>query len=129
MPDIIDVPVVVVGGGGCGLSLSSFLSDYGIGHYLFERHSGTSILPKAHYLNQRTMEILRQHRMADEIIAKGAPLKNFSKVAWATSLGGSGPMDRQVIHKRACFGGDDGSSKAEMYRYDYVPLLLCLSYM
>jgi 2,4-dichlorophenol 6-monooxygenase len=119
MSNIIDVPVIIIGGGGCGLTLSSFLSDYGIDHFLFERHTSTSIMPKAHYLNQRTMEILRQHNIADEIIKQSAPLKNFSQVAWATSLGGSEPVDRQVIHKRACFGGDDGSPKSEMYKYVY----------
>jgi 2,4-dichlorophenol 6-monooxygenase len=117
MASIVDVPVIIVGGGGCGLTLSSFLSNYGIDHLLFERHPGTSIMPKAHYLNQRTMEILRQHGMAHDILKQSAPLRNFSQVAWATSLGGSDPIDRQVIHKRACFGGDDGSPTAEMYKY------------
>jgi 2,4-dichlorophenol 6-monooxygenase len=116
MSSIIKVPVIIIGGGGCGLTMSSFLSDYGIDHFLFERHLGTSILPKAHVLSQRTMEILRQHNMADEITKQGAPLKNFSQVAWATSLGGSEPTDGQIIDKKACFGGDDGSAKAEMYK-------------
>lgn len=117
MADIIDVPVIIIGGGGCGLTLSSFLSDYGIDHFLFERHQGTSIVPKAHYLNQRTMEIFRQHAMADEINKQGAPLIYFSQVAWATSLGGPGEEDRQVIHKRGCFGGEDGSNKSNIYKY------------
>ena len=34
---------------------------------LVERHATTSNLPKAHYLNQRTMELLRQH--GDELAA------------------------------------------------------------
>ncbi|OUS82740.1 FAD-dependent monooxygenase, partial [Rhodococcus sp. NCIMB 12038] len=41
MPDIT-VPVLIVGGGGCGLSSSIFLSEHGIEHHLVERHSGTS---------------------------------------------------------------------------------------
>lgn len=117
MADVVNVPIIIIGGGGCGLALSSFLSDYGIEHFLFERHQSTSVVPKAHYLNQRTMEIFRQHTMADEIIKQGAPLINFSQVAWATSLGGSEREDRQVIHKRGCFGGDDGSNKANVYKY------------
>jgi 2,4-dichlorophenol 6-monooxygenase len=51
----IEVPVLIVGGGGCGLSSSIFLSDLGVDHLLIERHEGTSNLPKAHYLNQRSM--------------------------------------------------------------------------
>jgi 2,4-dichlorophenol 6-monooxygenase len=107
MVQIIEVPVIVVCGGSCGLTTSCFLSDFGVEHVLFERHATTSVLPKAHYLNQWTMEILRQHKMSDEIVSRGAPLKNFSHVAWATSFGGDGALDRRVIHKFACFGGDD----------------------
>jgi hypothetical protein len=44
---------------------SIFLSSHGVEHLLVERHDSTSNLPKAHYLNQRTMEIFRQHAVAD----------------------------------------------------------------
>ena len=47
----LEVPVLVVGGGGCGLTSSILLSDMGVEHLLVERHESTSILPKAHYLN------------------------------------------------------------------------------
>ncbi|KAF9887169.1 hypothetical protein FE257_010423 [Aspergillus nanangensis] len=114
----IDIPVVIVGGGGCGLTLSSFLSNYGIEHVLVEKHTGTSVLPKAHYLNQRTMEILRGHNMVDEILQKTCPSRNMSQVAWQTSLGGSGALDRQVIHKFECFGGNDGTEYSESYKRD-----------
>ena len=115
MADIVDVLVIVVGGGGCGLSLSAFLSDYGIELYLFERHQGTSILPKAHYLNQRTMETFRLHSMIDDLKAVTCPLRHMSQVAWATTLGGDGAVDRKVIHKYTCFGGEDGTTRAQTY--------------
>lgn len=59
----IETPVLICGGGGAGLSLSVFLSAQGIASMLVERHETTSNLPKAHYLNQRTMEIFREHGM------------------------------------------------------------------
>src|ERR1700761_4142510 len=77
---VIEVPVIIVGGGGCGLSLSCFLSNYGVEHFLFEKHHVTSILPKAHYLNQRTMEIFRQHGMGDELRDRSCPARNSSKI-------------------------------------------------
>ena len=107
---------MIVGGGGCGLAMSCFLSNYGVDHILFERHTGTSLLPKAHYLNQRTMEIFRRHGLADAIMQKSCPARHMSQVAWATSLGGTEHLDRKVIHKFGCFGGDDGSSRAQAYR-------------
>ena len=101
----IEVPVLIVGGGACGLTSSLLLSDFGIDHLLIERHAGTSILPKAHYLNQRTMEVFRQHGVADPIYAVGTPMKNMSKVRWRTSLGGDGPLDAKTFYEIDAFGG------------------------
>ena len=101
----IEVPVLIVGGGGCGLSASIFLSDHGVGHLLVERHADTSKLPKAHYLNQRTMEIFRQHGLDAAVTEQGAPLEKFGRVRWQTSLTGDGPLDARVIHEMDAFGG------------------------
>lgn len=102
---VIEVGVLIVGGGACGLSSSIFLSDLGIEHLLVERHDGTSKLPKAHYLNQRTMEIFRQHGLAESIIEIGAPLEKFGKVRFQTSLAGEGPLAARLIHEMDAFGG------------------------
>jgi 2,4-dichlorophenol 6-monooxygenase len=61
----VDVPVLIVGGGASGLAASLGLSQLGIDHLLVERH--TSHAPKAHILNQRTMEIFRQLGIADRV--------------------------------------------------------------
>ncbi|WP_405824044.1 FAD-dependent monooxygenase [Streptomyces sp. NBC_00838] len=105
MMEAVEVPVLIVGGGGCGLSASVFLSDHGVEHLLVERHPDTSILPRAHYLNQRTMEIFRQHRLDGEVFERGAPLEKFGKVRWQTTLTGDGPLDARVIHEMDAFGG------------------------
>lgn len=101
----LDVPVLIVGGGGCGLSASIFLSELGIESLLVERHDGTSHLPKAHYLNQRTMEIFRQYGIADDVYEAGAGLEKFGKVRWTTSLGGDGPLDAKILYTIDGFGG------------------------
>jgi 2,4-dichlorophenol 6-monooxygenase len=103
----IEVPVLIVGGGGCGLSASVFLSDQGIDHLLVERHADTSRVPKAHYLNQRTMEIFRQHGIRDDVLAEAAPLDKFGKVRWATTFAGDGPIDARRIHEMDAFGGGE----------------------
>ncbi|WP_141579085.1 FAD-dependent monooxygenase [Actinomadura sp. WMMA1423] len=101
----VEVPVLIVGGGGCGLSASNFLSDHGVGHLLVERHPDTSEIPKAHYLNQRTMEIFRQHGLDGEVVGQGAPVEMFGKVRWLTSLGGEGAVDGRVVYEMDGFGG------------------------
>src|SRR6202021_1961352 len=101
----IEVPVLIVGGGGCGLAASAFLSDHGVDHLLVERHPDTSIVPKAHYLNQRTMSIFRQHGLAEAMIEAGAPLDKFGQIRWVTSLAGDGEFDGRVVHEMDAFGG------------------------
>ncbi|KAH9821432.1 FAD binding domain-containing protein [Teratosphaeria destructans] len=122
MADYIDVPVVIVGGGGCGLSLSIFLSNYHIEHVLFERHPSTSFLPKAHYLNQRTMEIFREHGVASAIRSLGCPIHHMSRTQWRTSLGGSRSFDGRVIGSVPAFGGQVGTPDYETYRNDSAEL-------
>ena len=100
-----EVPVLIVGGGACGLTTSLLLSDLDVAHVLVERHASTSILPKAHYLNQRTMEVFRQHGLADAIYAVGTPAANMGKVRWCTSLGGDGPLDGKSFYTIDAFGG------------------------
>ncbi|KIV95025.1 hypothetical protein PV10_02732 [Exophiala mesophila] len=118
MSETIDFQVIIIGGGGCGLSMSSFLSNFGVDHALFDRKTNASALPKAHYLNQRTMETFRTHNLQREIQEKSCPMKFMSQVAWATSLGGNERLDRKIIHKFACFGNDNTSEKARAYQMD-----------
>jgi 2,4-dichlorophenol 6-monooxygenase len=101
----IEVPVLIVGGGGTGLSASIFLAQLGIDSLLVERHVGTSVVPKAHYFNQRTMEIYKLSGVGDSIYAKSAPRDNSGKIIWMTSLGGSGPLDARTIAEVDIMGG------------------------
>lgn len=88
----------------------------GVDHVLFEKHPGTSILPKAHIINQRTMEILRQHGVADAIIEKGTPPRQMSQVVWQTSLAGDGPLDRKVLGTVETWGCRPGSERTTIYQ-------------
>jgi 2,4-dichlorophenol 6-monooxygenase len=100
-----ETPVLIVGGGGFGLATSIFLSNLGIDSVLVERHARPSPMPKARYLNQRTMEIFRQQGLADGIYARAVPIRHMSTTRWITSLGGDGPHDRKVLYEMDTFGG------------------------
>lgn len=87
----IRTPVLIVGGGGAGLTASMLLSHQGVGSYLVSRYAGTSILPKAHVLNQRTMEIFSEVGVAPEILARSTPAENMRSTGWYTGV--AGPHD------------------------------------
>ncbi len=103
----IRTQVLVVGAGGSGLSAGIFLGDFGIEALTIERHASTSHLPKAHYLNQRTMEIFRQHGFAGDVYARSAPRENLGRIRWMTSIGGNGPLDRIKIHAPPIMGAGE----------------------
>jgi 2,4-dichlorophenol 6-monooxygenase len=101
----LTVPVLIAGGGGTGLMSSILLSDLGVDSLLIERHPSTSPYPKAHILNGRTMEIMAQHGLADDIYAAGAPPESSSAMVWVTSLGGDEPYDGKVLYRTDAYGG------------------------
>lgn len=106
-----DVPVLIVGGGGCGLTSSIALSNLGINSLLIEKHERQSPMPKARYLNQRTMEVFRQMGLDQAIYDRSVPLEYISKMRWCTSLGGTGEWDRKTLYDLEAWGG--GSLSAE----------------
>ena len=68
-----DVEVLVVGGGGAGLTASMLLATYGVDHLLVSARPTTSDLPKAHVLNQRAMEVLDDCGVAEAIAERSTP--------------------------------------------------------
>ncbi|MES9592902.1 FAD-dependent monooxygenase [Streptomyces sp. NPDC094045] len=66
------VPVLIVGGGPVGLTLSNLLSWYGVDHLLVEARPGTSRHPKARGVSARSMEIFRRCGLEDAV--RGAAL-------------------------------------------------------
>ena len=50
----VDIPVLIVGGGGAGLTASMLLSQLGVGSLVVSALPTTSVRPKAHVLNQRS---------------------------------------------------------------------------
>jgi 2,4-dichlorophenol 6-monooxygenase len=89
--DSENVPVLIVGGGGAGLTASLLLSSLGVESLLVSRFEGTSNLPKAHLLSQRTMEIFTDAGVADAVYDRSAPNDTIAKIAWYSGF--AGPQD------------------------------------
>jgi 2,4-dichlorophenol 6-monooxygenase len=85
-----DTPVLIVGGGGAGLTASLLLARLGVDHLLVNARPETSGLPKAHVLNQRAMEILDDAGVADEIARHGTPAANMAATAYYAGFAGAG---------------------------------------
>lgn len=84
----IEVPVLIVGGGGAGLTASMTLSTLGVESLLLSGLPTTSTLPKAHVLNQRAMEILTEVGVAPEIYKRSTPAENMRATGWYAGLAG-----------------------------------------
>lgn len=82
----VPVPVVVIGGGIVGLSASLFLSHYGIRSLVIERHSGTSIHPRARSVNARSMELFRGLGIEDRVREAGASISSSMGIISGSSL-------------------------------------------
>ena len=93
----LEIPVLIVGGGGAGLTSSMLLSQLGVDSLLINARASTSDLAKAHVLNQRTMEILGDVGVAERIYASGTPLEQMKATAWyAGFVGEQGDVGRKI---------------------------------
>jgi putative polyketide hydroxylase len=89
-----EVPVLIAGGGPVGLSAAILLAHQGVTSLLIEQHAGTSIYPKARFINARTMEIFRQ--VGVERAVRDVALPDARNALWAKSLTGEVTMSRPV---------------------------------
>ena len=101
----IEVPVLIVGGGGAGLTSSMLLSQLGVESWLVNSLPTTSTLPKAHVLNQRAMEIMGDVGLAAEIYERGTPLANMKATAFYAGFAGPSPDHGRLLKKMDCWGG------------------------
>jgi 2,4-dichlorophenol 6-monooxygenase len=98
------VPVLIVGGGGAGLTASMLLARQGVEHLLVSARPGTSDLPKAHVLNQRAMEILEDCGVAEEIAERSTPASQMSATAYYAGFAGDHPDAGRRIAKLESWG-------------------------
>jgi 2,4-dichlorophenol 6-monooxygenase len=93
-----------VGGGGAGLTASMLLSRLGVDSLLVSALPTTSVLPKAHVLNQRAMEILREAGVAERVYEKSTPAEQMQATAWYAGLAGAHPLCGRRIARMESWG-------------------------
>lgn len=114
------VPVLIVGGGVAGLTASLFLAQQGVQSLLVERHSSTSIYPRARGVNGRTMELMRELGLEAAVRSVGTKLAPAIGIYSGTTLvdtlasRGNGGWLMTHIRTRAVRGqsGTAGSRKS-----------------
>src|SRR3974377_1974469 len=106
-----EVPVLIVGGGGAGLTASMLLARQGVEHLLVSARPQTSDLPKAHVLNQRAMEVLDDVGVAGAIAERSTPAGQMAATAYYAGFAGPGPDYGRRLAPLECWGAgeaDDG---------------------
>jgi 2,4-dichlorophenol 6-monooxygenase len=84
----IETDVVIVGAGPAGLASALFLSGYGVKNMVLEMFPWTAHVPRAHITNQRTMEIMRDAGLEEEVKEKGVPQELMGDTVFCASLAG-----------------------------------------
>ena len=89
------VPVVIVGGGPVGLTLSILLSKYGIDSQVIEKRSEPTTHPQAHFVNNRSREIFRSMLGLDKEVQQAqTPLDDWRHFIYATKMLGGVELGR-----------------------------------
>jgi len=86
--DVLEVPVLIVGGGPVGLALAGDLGWRGVSSLLVERRDGRISQPKQDMIGVRTMEFCRRWGIVDWVEAAGYNRDYPQDCAWVTTLNG-----------------------------------------
>ena len=103
----MDYEVIVIGGGPVGLGAAIALGRRGISTAVFERHETTSFHPRGHIVNARSVEILREWGLADEVLSASVPHCRNRGSVFVTHMAGE-EFGSIVLH------GDSSESDAEV---------------
>lgn len=88
MPTAVETDVLIVGSGPAGASAALALSTYGVPHIVVTRYARLADTPRAHITNQRTMEVLRDLGVEQDVVAQATPQHLMGDTTFCTSLAG-----------------------------------------
>ena len=85
---VLETDVLIVGSGPAGGASALFLSTLGVDNVCITKYRWTANTPRAHITNQRTMEILRDAGVEDDVMEKAVPNELMGQTSFCTSLAG-----------------------------------------
>ncbi|MFD0847282.1 FAD-dependent monooxygenase [Sphingosinicella xenopeptidilytica] len=85
---IVEIPVMIAGGGPVGMTLALELARHGVRSILVERNTHTTRHPKMDLTNGRSMELYRRLGLSDRLRAVGVPEENPWPIIWCTAPNG-----------------------------------------
>ncbi|MFG1992172.1 FAD-dependent oxidoreductase [Actinoplanes sp. NPDC048988] len=85
---MLETDVLIVGSGPAGGAAALLLSTYGVPNVVVTKYAALSDTPRAHITNQRTMEVLRDAGIEDQVIAQATPQHLMGDTTFCTSLAG-----------------------------------------
>ncbi|QXQ11900.1 FAD-dependent monooxygenase [Paeniglutamicibacter sp. Y32M11] len=86
--NIVQTDVLIVGSGPAGSSAALFLSNQGIKNIMITKYRWTANTPRAHITNQRTMEVLRDAGIEDQVLAEATPHELMGDTVYCESMAG-----------------------------------------
>ena len=96
----LELDVLVVGAGPTGLACAALLARDGVKVAAITRYPGFANSPRAHIINQRTMEVFRDLGIEHRVTAAAMPAKLMNQVIWAESFAGP-----EIARRRGWGGG------------------------
>jgi 2,4-dichlorophenol 6-monooxygenase len=87
-PDDLHTDVLVIGSGPAGASAALFLATYGVDHLVITKYRWTANTPRAHITNQRTVEIMRDMGIEQDVIDEATPHELMGDTVFCSSLAG-----------------------------------------